>query len=90
MFIVLLHSLQYLITSHEIRFKFLGSTNVFTLNFCLKAGRDVMNVKLVLPVLILCVIAFKFVYFISDWFRSVKQFSREVSRQETSVSRATA
>jgi len=62
MFIVLLHSLQF----HEIRFKFLGCTNVFTPNFRLKAGRDVMNVKLVLLVLILYVIAFKFVYFISD------------------------
>jgi len=28
MFIVLLHSLQCLIMFHEIRFKFLGSTNV--------------------------------------------------------------
>ena len=49
-----------------------------------------MNVKLILPVLILYVIAFKFVYFISDQFRSVKQFSREVSRQEMTVSCATA
>jgi len=49
-----------------------------------------MNVKLVLPILILYVTAFKYVYFISDWFGSVKQFSREVSRQKKSVSRATA
>jgi len=46
--------------------KILGSTSVFVPNFLLKAGRDVMNVKLVLLVLILNVIAFKFVYFISD------------------------
>jgi hypothetical protein len=44
-----------------------------------------MNIKLVL---ILHGIAFKFVYFISDQFRSVKRFSREVSRQETAVSSA--
>jgi len=48
-----------------------------------------MNVKLVLLASILYVIAFKFVYFISDQFRSAKQFSREVSRQETAVSSAT-
>ena len=49
-----------------------------------------MNVRLVLLVLILYVIDFKFVYFISDLFRSVEQFSRKVSRQETAVSAATA
>ena len=48
-----------------------------------------MNVKIILLILILYVIAFKFVYFISDWFRSVKQFSREVSRQEMTASAAT-
>ena len=49
----------------------------------------IMNVMLVLLVSILYVIAFKSVYFISDQFRSVKQFSREVSRQESAVSSAT-
>ena len=39
---------------------------MFYPEFSLKGGRDVINVKLVLPVLILYVIAFKFVYFISD------------------------
>jgi hypothetical protein len=49
-----------------------------------------MNIKLVLLVLILFVIAFKFVYFISDYFRSVKRFSRAVRWQEMAVSCGTA
>ena len=45
-----------------------------------------MNIKLQLDVLISCENVLKYVYLISDEFRSVKQYSREISRQEIAVS----